>query len=357
MYGLILTLIISNGGKTGQQAMDELSKYAQSTYQQMSKAGDKFDSNAFQAKISAKAKTLVSGLDAKTMPLTDAVDWAQIFDEAGSDGDAVTLLTRSLKEDPKSANVPQVKSALGNIYVSMKNLKAASELALSNDPVPEQVGYLDQSIAQAYQQQNDTKSALDFINKALASLNGSPTAAAAVRTLNATKTQMTMIGQPASEMDWLPQYYGSKDPISSLKGHVVVLDFFAHWCGPCKSSMPEMHKITDTYGSKGLKVIGVTAFYGSFEGKKVTQDVEYKDMAGFMKQYGIDHPVDYVKNEEMAKYGVTGIPEFVLIGKDGLVKKLQIGYGPGALDSFEKAIAEELAKPVPTAATPATSGS
>ena len=156
--------------------------------------------------------------------------------------------------------------------------------------------------------------------------------------------QLTLVGTPAPDLNWLPQHYGNFTNLTALKGKVVVLDFFAHWCGPCKASMPSMAKIEEKYGPQGLNVVGVTAFYGSYQGKKATQPEEYQDMVGFMKKYNINHPVAYVKNSEMLKYGVTGIPEFVLIGKDGLVKKIQVGYGPGALKTFRKAIAEAIAQ-------------
>jgi thiol-disulfide isomerase/thioredoxin len=155
---------------------------------------------------------------------------------------------------------------------------------------------------------------------------------------------MKLIGTAAPALSLLPGAYGAFTDIAALKGKVVVLDFFAHWCGPCKASFPDTRSMSDALGDK-LAVIGVTAYYGYYGTKKgIDEKEEFGDMREFIDQYKIDHPVVYVQKDEFVKYGVSGIPEFVLIGKDGNVKKIQLGYSKESFADFRKAVEEETAK-------------
>lgn len=106
---------------------------------------------------------------------------------------------------------------------------------------------------------------------------------------------------------------------SSLKGKVVLLDFWATWCGPCKAASPLVQKLHSTFGKKGFVAIGANTF-------------EQDNPAGAAKKYAAEHSYTYlftVQNDKLAEsWGVTGIPYFVLIDKKGVVNKVYRGYGP-----------------------------
>ena len=109
----------------------------------------------------------------------------------------------------------------------------------------------------------------------------------------------------------------------TLKGKVVLIDFWATWCGPCKAASPTIQMLHEKYAKDGLVVIGANAF-------------ERTDPDGAAAGYAKEHNYSYmmtVKNDALAKsWGVKGIPAFVVIGRDGKVALAQTGFGKGKTD-------------------------
>jgi thiol-disulfide isomerase/thioredoxin len=113
--------------------------------------------------------------------------------------------------------------------------------------------------------------------------------------------------------------YSSAD----LKGKVVLLDFWATWCGPCKRSMPITEKLYEDYKSKGFLVLGIDV------GEK--RDVVEK----FMATSPFNYPVIMGDEAGMTTaYAVNLFPTFVLIGADGKVASHQFGFNESALNSI-----------------------
>jgi peroxiredoxin len=124
---------------------------------------------------------------------------------------------------------------------------------------------------------------------------------------------------------------GKPVTLSDLKGSVVVLDFWATWCGPCVVAMPHLDKVYQDLKGDGLKVYAVNLR----EGPEKVKD--------FMETKGLSLPVLYDKEGEVAKqYGVQGIPTQVVVGKDGTVKKVIVGYDPNGDEKLRALLAEEI---------------
>ena len=121
------------------------------------------------------------------------------------------------------------------------------------------------------------------------------------------------VGDPAPDFK-LTDLDGKEVTLASLKGKVVLLDFWATWCGPCVAAMPTMQKLHDEYQSKGVVVLGVNTW-------------EQKPQAA--KDYIAKKKYTYgclLKGDDLAKaYGVPGIPTLVVIGKDGKVVEIEVG--------------------------------
>ena len=141
------------------------------------------------------------------------------------------------------------------------------------------------------------------------------------------------VGDAAPEFA-LKDLDGKEVTLASLRGKVVLLDFWATWCGPCKAAMPGIQKIHEDYAGKDVVVLGVNAMEPG-DGSKARDYVQSKKYT-----YGC-----LLKGDQLAAaYGVTGIPTLVIVGKDGKVAFAEVGFGDGGAAGLRKAIDAALAK-------------
>lgn len=189
-------------------------------------------------------------------------------------------------------------------------------------------------------QQGKKGDALKAMQAYLASL---PADATIRRSVDATILRTKMTGETATGLKFEKQL-GEFPGLDAWKGKVVIVDFFAHWCGPCKASFPDMKQLYADLHAKGLEVVQVTRYYG-FLGKDrdLTPEVEFNKMIDFKAQYGLPWPIIFGDNGNFSAYGVTGIPQTVVIGRDGKVHKIDIGYSAESFKAFRKEV-EELIK-------------
>jgi thiol-disulfide isomerase/thioredoxin len=126
---------------------------------------------------------------------------------------------------------------------------------------------------------------------------------------------------------------GSTVSLAQYKGQVVMLNFWASWCGPCRQEMPLLENIYKKYNKMGFTLIGVN----------VEPDSHAADE--WLKQTPVSFPVLYDKNSEVSKlYDVSGMPSTVIIDRKGNMRVLHRGYKPGDeneyLDSIRTLIRE-----------------
>ena len=117
--------------------------------------------------------------------------------------------------------------------------------------------------------------------------------------------------------------------LADLKGSVVVLDFWATWCGPCVASLPKLDKLAKDTAEQGVKIFAVN----QGEDKELVQ--------GFMKSKNLTVPVLLDSDSKVGnKYKAQAIPETVIIGKDGIVRAVFVGSG--SEDKIRKAVEEAI---------------
>ena len=116
--------------------------------------------------------------------------------------------------------------------------------------------------------------------------------------------------------------------LSDYKGKVVVLDFWATWCGPCQMSLPHTTKVAKQDADKDVVVLAVNVW----DTPKAFQAWLPKHPQYDTLNFAIDPGEDRDKGIASGLYGVSGIPTQYVIGKDGRIVKSIVGYEPGSTD-------------------------
>jgi thiol-disulfide isomerase/thioredoxin len=108
---------------------------------------------------------------------------------------------------------------------------------------------------------------------------------------------------------------GQEITLSKLKGKVILLDFWATWCGPCRESIPHLVHLYKTYQKNGLEVIGMNLDRGDIE-----------TVRRFAKSMNIPYPIVSTPEEVSRNFGITGLPTAVFIDKEGKVREKIVGF-------------------------------
>ncbi|MCY7374395.1 MAG: TlpA family protein disulfide reductase [Pyrinomonadaceae bacterium] len=141
--------------------------------------------------------------------------------------------------------------------------------------------------------------------------------------------------------EWLGQDAAT---LESMRGKVVLLDFWATWCGPCISTFPRLREWHKKYSPEGFTIVGVTQFYGEADGKKMTPLQEMDFLGEFRKKHKLPYGFAVSKRgEDTAKYDINAYPTTILLDRDGVIRYIGIGAGAEESANLEEMI-EKLLK-------------
>jgi thiol-disulfide isomerase/thioredoxin len=134
--------------------------------------------------------------------------------------------------------------------------------------------------------------------------------------------------------------------LAELRGQVVLLDFWATWCGPCLAAFPYLKDWHEKYKSRGLVIIGLTRYYGSGEGREMLPPEEFAFLERFKKEHALPYGFAVAEgSENHTTYAVPAIPTAVLIDRKGKVRLVTTGTGSGTeaqiAAAIEKLLQEE----------------
>lgn len=152
-----------------------------------------------------------------------------------------------------------------------------------------------------------------------------------------------MVAPELSVHTWIEQ---KPVKLSDLRGRVVLLDFWAHWCGPCVVTMPILAKWTTQYAAKGFTVLGVTEFYGHVRGETKKPEEELAYLRQFRTQYKINYGflVDQGEANDV-NYGIASLPTAFLLDRQGRIRMITIGASQTESGALEAAIKTLLNEP------------
>jgi len=154
--------------------------------------------------------------------------------------------------------------------------------------------------------------------------------------------RLGLVGSPAPEIDSKTWLGGEAKTLSAHKGSVVVVDFWATWCPPCRGVMPGLSKMYDEKQKDGLVVLGVTRFYANgfmpkagtkepvTDGERI-QNIPEATFQDHLKQFkdnlAISYPFVTATEAEFKAYKVSGIPTMAVIDRAGNVAFVKVGGG------------------------------
>lgn len=140
-------------------------------------------------------------------------------------------------------------------------------------------------------------------------------------------------GQPAPEVR-LPDADGHILSLGELRGNVVLVDFWASWCGPCATAFPAVDNLYRTLHDRGFEVMAINL------------DEKRRDADAFLKDRGHAMPVLFdPKGTSARAFALDGMPTSFLIGRDGRVRFVHVGYNSKTPGAYQAEIEQLLAEP------------
>ena len=144
---------------------------------------------------------------------------------------------------------------------------------------------------------------------------------------------------PELEVDeWVEQ---QPVKLSDLRGQVVLVDFWAPWCGPCRYTLPQLSRWHSAFKSKGLVILGVTKYYGHGGGLELTPAAELVYLRDFRTRNRLPYGFLISDSDQNAiNYGVFSIPTSFLIDRKGVVRYISLGASEDEIQKLGELIKE-----------------
>ena len=323
---------------------DALRKYAGEVFGEIAKSLQSQEIDAAEAKLNA-LEEFANGLEltddaAKTTQ--DRITAAVKFFRGRIELSRVSIdeLCKQLEEEPTAEGIQKYVMKLGQHLSSL----ASSDPAKAEEELADAKEFLD-GLTENSDSDADVKRAVRLAGRMFDQLE---------QQIASERKLAELIGKEAPPLGIKEWVNGEALTDDDLEGKVVLLDFWAVWCGPCIATFPHLREWNEKYADKGLVIIGLTRYYNMVwdedaeRAKRSTEEVAPEDeqamLVKFAEAHDLGHRFGIQADRALSEfYAVTGIPHVVLIDREGKVRLVKVGAGESNAKEIGAMIAELIA--------------